>query len=65
MKVMVTEYDRFCHTIIYETEAKEDYGYTVEEDDEVFTDLPEDLVNEYQAIYKRFWELNAKIRELK
>ena len=65
MKVVVTEDDRFCHTVYDEQEAMEMFGFSLQNDSEMFIDLPNNIVMEYKEIYKKFWEINKTIRALK
>ena len=65
MKVFLTEHDTFNFTTYTEEEALDMFGYTVEEDSEVFVDIPDELVLEYKEAFEKFWELNAKISDYK
>lgn len=61
MKVFLSENDTFNYTIYNEEEAYDMYGFNLEEDDDFFVEIPDELVCEYKEIYKKFWELNKKI----
>lgn len=61
MKVYLTEHGSFNYTIYDENEAFEMFGYTIEEDLEDFTEIPDDKVKEYKDIYKKFWQLNYEL----
>ena len=61
MKIFMTEHDTFNYTLYDEFEAMDTFGYSIKEDPECFSNVPEQLVKDYKEVYKKFWDLNFEL----
>jgi hypothetical protein len=64
MKVFLSVDDTFDYKIYLPDEALHMFGSDINDEYDAehdFSEVPDELVEEYKAVFKRFWELNAEL----